>query len=780
VIRLLTRLTLPKPGDERVLEGLQRPKIPRLQIERFPKGVDGTHIDVALGPDLEKAARLYVSALLQEGLEQIWEETLTPTSEQVVDLFREQVREHHRVAVSQAQAASSLEQVQLFQLSLLKLVLQQVDAGLSKVRKDLDDERALRERQNHSKSLQLHRQSALLSRHGAHVRYRTAQLVLREINRLEHASMRNLRHSVLGRSWPVAEAMLHNPILARDGIGSLRDFKDSYPLLLYERSVAVEVGRCLFAALSEWLPDELANPRRNDAPATGSTDAPAAREHLEIAQWTRQLLGERERSDDLRTWVDDPDNLVALMGGTSAAWPHAGPWAPRDFSGLQRHLSGRFGRSLGRAGLLRKVSAAYATQALYPTLGLADGEAPVFDYLAGQIDRRVLQRRLEAQNQGVDVERLIRRLDEGHRSFRRDARHRRGPMLARLAGDFGRLRRDIKLAMPVFESLSRIRLLNDPDTLQLSRSHETLQVFCPQTQPADMRGNLLGHAIVRVEIRGCSDLAIRMTRRGLKPAAHFSRYLYDPVTGLLPRFGALKLSTEAGSLLLLTQQHAGDGTEQLAVARACILAMEVMRLTSAMNAEGERMGLPPLECSIGLVYADGAPAYLYDQSRRVLVSPALTLARRMSSCHALFRRSCSLPAGRGVCVAAALDASATGNGVGELVRYNVNGIELDEAAFIQINSELAMRKVRLRDPQLGRPVKLYVGRCADTQGDLHWLAIRQQPVKLWMGRDVMEAPADEGRAYYELVTDRRMLQNLAAKLDTGGEGRAETVPSARH
>jgi hypothetical protein len=780
VIRLFPRLTLPKPGNEIIAAGLRRPKIPRLQIERFPSGIDGSHVDVALGPDLDKATRLYVSALLQEGLEQIWEEALTPTSEQVVDLFRQQVREHHRVAVSQAQAASSLEQIQLFQIALLKLVLQHVDAAISKVRSELDEERALRERQNHSRSLQLHRQSALLSRHGAHLRYRTAQLVLREINRLEHAALRKLRHAVLGRSWPVAEAMLSNPMLPRDGIGALRDFKDSYPILLYEPSVAVEVGRCLFAALSDWLPEELAERGRSDRKAPESPDTPGRREHLQIAQWTRQLLTEPERRDDLRTWVDDPDNLVALMGGTSPGWPRAGPWAPRDVSGLQRRLNGRFARLLGRAGLLRAVTAAYAMHALYPSLGLTDVEAPVFDYLSGRIDRRVLQRRLEAQNQGGDVERLIRRLDDGYRSYRRDARHRRGPLLARLAGDFARLRRDLKLAVPTFAALARIRLLQDPDTLQLSRAHETLQVFCPQTQQAELRGSLLGHAIVRVEIRGCSDLALSMLRRGLKPATHFSRFLYDPLAELLPRFDAQKLSTEAGSLLLLTQQHAGEGTEQLAVARGCALALEVMRLTAAMNAEGERIGLPLLECSIGLVYADSAPAYLYDQSRRVLVSPALTRARRMSSCHTVFRRSCSLPAGRGVCVAAALDGVVAGNGIGELVRYNVNGIELDEAAFIRINTELAMRKVKLRDPQLGRPVKLYVGQCVDVQGDLHWIAVRQQPVKLWMGREVMDAPDDEGRAYYELVTDRKVLQNLASKLDGRADGQQATVRTARH
>ena len=187
-----------------------------------------------------------------------------------------------------------------------------------------------------------------------------------------------------------------------------------------------------------------------------------------------------------------------------------------------------------------------------------------------------------------------------------------------------------------------------------------------------------------------------------------------------------------------------------------------------------------MELGLGIAYADEPPTYLYDQSRRVIISPAISLARRMSSCHMLLRDSCTLPSGRGLCVALPVHGESDGNeSSGGLVRYNVNGIELDAAAFAQLNVEISLRKIRSRGKSGKRPSILYAGSCPDVRGETHWLVIREQVVKLWMGRQLLETE-DEQRSYFEVVSDARLIERLQSQLERKTGGKLQTAPDARH
>ena len=76
------------------------------------------------------------------------------------------------------------------------------------------------------------------------------------------------------------------------------------------------------------------------------------------------------------------------------------------------------------------------------------------------------------------------------------------------------------------------------------------------------------------------------------------------------------------------------------------------------------------------------PTYLYDQFRKVTVSPAIARARQLSSCDATLRESCTLPGRRGLCVATLVQGQQGDDGDAEKrVRYNVNGIELMRRRF---------------------------------------------------------------------------------------------------
>ena len=783
--RLLPWLKSPPPPADVVLAGLPRPRWSRLRLERFPVGIDKLRIDVALGLTLRKGIEIFVSALVRENVQQLWNQPVSKSSDAVLDGFRQVLREHQRSVVKDARTFNRTERIQLFQLAVLKQFIQLLDKEMGALHHELDEARQ-RAGPADGRSLQVHERRVVLGRHARHVRYRVANQLIREFMRLEHGGMRNLRQSVLGLSWPVPEAMLTNPVLQLDGIGGTRDFVRHYPMLLHDLEDTRQVGACLLETLTDWLPADVAQPaaRGSDeraAEAARRHDRGAAHGLLDTGRWARCLVDQQELDEGAYTWLDEPENALALLGGSEASWPQAGPWRTADLSGLQRDLNQSFGGRLHRTGLLRKVNASYELAAIYPALGLVDAENLVFDFLSGDLSRRELLRRLAGLNNATEPAVLARRIDALRKEYRDSAVAGKLQVNARLAGDFLALRRDLKLGFRAFVAMDRIRLLEEERELSLARTNNVLQAFSLEDLAEDPRGNLAGHVIVKVDIRGGNEVIAGMRRRGLNAASHFSRYFYDPVERLRERFDAHKVVVEGDALILAVLDYTGDGAERFAVSRACCLAVGLIDLIDVMNAENDRLGLARLELGLGIAYADEPPTYLYDQSRRVIVSPAISQARRMSSCHLLLRENCTLPSGRGLCVAKPVHGEPSEDEHnGGLVRYNVNGIELDAAAFAQLHVEISLRKVRSRLKGGKKPAVMYVGSCPDVRGQVHWLVIREQTVKLWMGRQLLETE-EERRSYFEVISDGRLIERVREQMENRrGAKKAQTPSGVRH
>jgi hypothetical protein len=777
--RLLQRLMSSTPSAGEVAAEFPQPRFTRLRLDAFPRGVDKIHIDVALGQALPRATALFAEALTHEVAQQIWKHPVSNSSEVLAESFRELLREQARAVVKKAPGEAAIERVQLFQLAVWKQSLGCVDEALAGLREELE---AARSRETNSRALHYHQQLASLARHADHVRYRVALQLLGHLMRVEHGGLRNLRQSVLGLAWPVAEEMLENPILLLDGIGGLRDFIRHYPPLLHDLDASRNVAACLYEAFDDGVPATAALPKKRSA-GERAESIQERRQHrqsrglLDTERWALCLLSRQELETGLTSWLDQPDNAVTLLGGEGTDWPQVGLAGSR-IEPLQRELNRRFHACLKRAGLWERVEASYVLAEIYPSLGLKDAEPLILGFLAGEFGRRELVRRLASLGGNSDPATLARRIEAARKDYLASPRAGRPQLTARLAGDFLRLRRDLKLAVKVFSAMDGIRLLQDEADLVVSRHSGGLQLFYNDGLEGEQGRGVVGHVILKVEIRGSTALTHELRRRNLNPAAYFSRYFFDPVERVRQRFGAHKVSVDGDAMLLTITEHDAEGMEQLAVARASCLAVELLRLVESMNAESERLGLRRLELGLGIAYADEAPTYLYDQSRRVVVSSAIRPARRMASCHLLLRKSCSLPGGQGVCVATPVSGQLDDEQEEDLVRFNINGIELAAAAFARLNVELSLYKLRLREGKERRPGRLYLGRCPDLDGNLHWLLIREQRVRLWMGRQLLEAE-DEGRSYYEVVTDQRLLDRVRQMLEDRLAKSPQTANAAR-
>src|SRR5882724_5032563 len=156
-----------------------------------------------------------------------------------------------------------------------------------------------------------------------------------------------------------------------------------------------------------------------------------------------------------------------------------------------------------------------------------------------------------------------------------------------------------------------------------------------QQKPVEEK--VLGHVVIKADVRDSSRLTKSLMARGLNPASYFSLNFYDPVNKLLTKYGASKVFLEGDAIILAILER--EGEPGLIVARACVLAREMIEIVRGYNQLLERAGLPALELGIGISYQDAAPMYLLDGDDRIMISDALNESDRLSSCNKRVRKS---------------------------------------------------------------------------------------------------------------------------------------------
>jgi hypothetical protein len=272
------------------------------------------------------------------------------------------------------------------------------------------------------------------------------------------------------------------------------------------------------------------------------------------------------------------------------------------------------------------------------------------------------------------------------------------------------------------------------------------------------------HAVLKADVRGSTRITEELRARGLNPASHFSLNFFGPVNQLLPEFRAEKLFVEGDAVILALYEFQDEGAG-LVVARACRLAHKILRVVTLQNARNRQHGLPELELGLGISFARREPNFLYDEGRPIMISDAINRADRLSSSSGLLRRRGFAPANPAFRVAVVRDlvGGARAGPGRDLLTYNVNGVKLDDAAFLKLEEEIPMTQVRLPDREA--PGSLFLlGSYADDDGCIHWIVLRHAPVCDWDG-DLTGPVEPERRHYFEMIVDEPLaarLRRLAA------------------
>jgi class 3 adenylate cyclase len=470
------------------------------------------------------------------------------------------------------------------------------------------------------------------------------------------------------------------------------------------------------------------------------------------------------------SWLDVPRNIDILLKrspGDSAGWftrsqrkDRQSPWKNPECERYRNELQLRLLKRINKAGLVPRAIAAYRTQRLYYQLNRQISIKDIYHFLAGDLPRRTLVKRLaNTLDKGSDV---LKALDVVFSYIRRMPANKNQEYAIRYVKDFLIFRRDLKLAYYTYQQMSRLRVLQDSDSIKLSRDNGSLYEFSFGNY-TDGQEQVKSHVILKADIRGSTEITRQLIEKKLNPATHFSMNFFVPITKLLERFGARKVFVEGDALILAVMESGGTITQALIVANACGLARKILSVMETQNSQNKAHNLPTLELGLGIAFSNDAPAYLYDEQRKIIISPAINEADRLSSCSAELRHDTSWRRSMRHRVEVFLESNQESKVTSSnRVSYNINGIELSKAAFVKLQSEMVLHKIKINS-RSGESHYYHVGRFVDRKGSSHWLVVRQGVIKIWNAGKIEENSDILDNYFYEVVTDTNLIGRVKDK-----------------
>ena len=708
---------------------------PSLSLEGLSVGIDNLRHDVHLSPKFTETARAHVARLIArhgdvEGLLAAEAPAAVPRTAFLNKLttvlkpgtkndpadFKSVLTELHVAALNRAKAENNVTIDLLARLAVVKFLRLELNSQFAQVlercRMMLKNYEGLRQQ----KALEYRERVASFQVRKKIIQRKTGQDLFLLLRDIEKETLARMRRSRFGENDSEGHKLLINRlVLSEDG-------RDDY--LCAEQ----------YVMLGNWDRDPDRFIRMREI----------------TCEFLRSLQIDLPDDDaQLDPWLNAPENAHALVGGGT----------PSESTAEGRSQKARLSswvRCLEDQSVMEYVIASYEAVGLLP------------EY-SSRINPQQLKNALVDRAECSRVERLIQEGGRLSASNLYAAVGRvascRGADRARVAGrflrDFLRYHRDMRRLEALNSALDSVNLIGNAKLRELSAVNGTLYEFLlPEEQkPAEER--LLGHVIIKADIRDSSRLTRSLMDSGLNPASYFSLNFYDPVNKLLPKYGASKVFIEGDAVILAL--HEKEGEPGLAVSRACVLAREMVEIVRGYNEQVTKAGLPPLELGVGISYQDAAPLYLMDGEKRIMISEALNESDRLSSCNKRARKAMEPLASPFHVYAFQTVSDADAGEAAEdfSMAFNLGGIRLSPAAFRKLRNEISLEPVSLPLPELWgtEGFKLFRGLVTVDNDIFRKIVLRESRVAQVDPRNFTLQKWTE-KSYYEVCSDSAIYAAL--------------------
>jgi hypothetical protein len=280
-----------------------------------------------------------------------------------------------------------------------------------------------------------------------------------------------------------------------------------------------------------------------------------------------------------------------------------------------------------------------------------------------------------------------------------------------------------------------------------------------ETPPA--HDQVINHAVVKADVRGSTRITKELLARGLNPATLFSLNFYEPVKRILDRYGAAKVFIEGDAMVLAIFETESNRSHQRAVSKACALARQILAIAAAYNERPDAGDLPRLELGVGIAFQGSAPTYWVDSDSRIMISRALNLSDRLSSCSKVARRMLGDHGSlfRLFVFQPGVEGAQEDEADEFLIRFNLNGVELNDEGFAKLSEEIALQPIEMKcDMPWGQELTTFFLGQAPIGDAVEPILLRRGYVRQLLP-DGRIGPEGQ-RAYYEVCTNPKILEQV--------------------
>src|SRR5580693_5503299 len=638
--------------------------IPSLSLEGLQLGVDNLRHDVHLSPKFVTQTRSLISRLIVrhgdvEGL--LAAEAPQPrqgghfigsnagpksNAKAVGSELKPLLAEVHSAALNRAKAEGNPSLDVLARVAIIKFLRIELGLQFAQILERCRMTLKSYENMRVQKALEYRERVAAFQVAKKVILRKTGQELFRTLREIEKETLARTRRSLFGSSHDEQYKLFLNPLIfTADGCDAYVNAEQYVMLGNFDRD-----------------PDRFTNVRR------------IAYEFLQSLNLGQEADPERA----INTWLNVPENAQELIGSGTQD----------DSSPEERAQKTRLAAWLGlldREKLMDYVVASYEA-------------VPLLAEYSPRINAQQLKNALISREERTRVEKLIVEQGKVSRDSLQAAVQRvasckgaeRGKIAARFLRDFMRYHRDLRNLETLTAAMESVNLIANEKMRQLSAMNGTLYEFLLPEEQKPLEEKVLRHVIIKADVRDSSRLTRSLLERGMNPASYFSLNFYDPVNKLLSKYGASKVFLEGDAIILAILER--EGEPGLAVGRASVLAREIIEIVRGYNQLLERAGLPGIELGVGISYQDSPPMYLMDGEQRIMISDALNESDRLSSCSKRVRKSMkTMETPFNVYAFQTVSDADVEDGPDDFIlKYNLNGIRISEAAFQRLKQEISL------------------------------------------------------------------------------------------
>jgi len=732
----------------------------RLDKDKLQPGVDNVRYDVYLSPAFKRsAARTALYLIAKEtqledflGLDALaWIEEREQFKRFCFGLMED--------AINKSKQDCGVQIDFLAQVAVTKMILDEFRVQFEYIlgyKKALDTGIKIKEKLS---AIQQNKNRILLS---------VGQELFQFLVEVQRKELKPMREAIYGRQYIIPDEVFTNPMLHAENI------KDDYFLI---ENYILQGHRLEDPDRYNKLLDQIKILLKQLIQQGTKSQETGLQQQVDSAQLAENWEEKKSEEDDkvIDGWIKSTDNADMLFGFLESKKLYRSEKNERkkalehkQRAVLQKRVLNFFYYDLSKSGFVSKMAASYKVGLIYRQYCPPLKPQQILRYLTFPKARKSIAGQLKRLESGYQKKFSLTPLNKAVRDLKKRNTKKKKQLLIRYLEAFFRFHRDTENLELITSAMDKVNLVTKKRIARLSRENTTLYEFILPEERKRKQNQIINHVIIKADVRGSTDITHHiMKEKRLNPASYFSMNIFDPIAESLEEYGATKVFIEGDAMILSIYEHKDTPQDWYCVARACGLAVEIIEVIRQYNIKSNKIHLPELELGIGICYENNAPAFLFDGEKKIMISPAINLADRLSGCSRPLRKMDCLkktvynlyvfqPAGEETASDSIDDVS---------LRYNVNGIELNPAGFRKLRHEIDLKYMKAYDnvPQREK-IRFFTGKYPTARGRYEHLVIRQQliPVVDYSAKN-LKIIRPTKQKYYNVITDPGIIKRVRDK-----------------